>query len=165
MKVEGSKLSPVTGGRIPGFFTSLPIHEKSINATGAVDTARITSHVLGGSPSYSPNLSGKMRRTGLLQLGLLCFVLASDITEWRWFDDMASPRSAPAAQSQIDAFPFALRFKQQILEEIAVPPTLCCGLHCEFPALHETGSFPVPDAHPGSYPGVALAYAHMSIQR
>jgi hypothetical protein len=105
-----------------------------------------------------------MRRTGLLQLGLLCFVLASDVTEWRWFDETAGPSSAPAAQSQIDAYPFALRFKQQILEEIAVPPTLCCGVHWECPTLHDTSSFPVPDAHPGAFPGVSLAYAHMSMQ-
>jgi len=106
-----------------------------------------------------------MRRTGLLQLGLLCFVLASDITEWRWFDEVACPSSDPAAQNQVDAFPFALKFKQQILEEIAIPPTVCSGLHRESPTLCDTGSFPVPDVHPGSYPGVALTYAHMSIQQ
>ena len=106
-----------------------------------------------------------MRRTGLLQLALLCFVFASDLTEWQWFEVVGGPDSAPGAQCEVDAYPFALKFRQQVLEQIAVPPTLCCGLHYEIPTPSDPSSSFVSDAHPGTYPGVALVYSHMSLQR
>src|SRR5438874_7438557 len=89
----------------------------------------------------SPNLSRKMRRTGLLQLGLLCFVLSSNLTEWRWFEGRVCPTSTP----EDDVYPMAMRARLQVLQQIDVPPTVCCGFQSENPAPDFAGVSPVAE--------------------
>ena len=105
-----------------------------------------------------------MRRSGLLQLGLLCFILASNITEWQWFQSAAAPCSAPNSQAGIDAFPFALRFRAEALAQIAIPQTVYRELDSICPIVSNAGFSSLDDVHPGVFPGVPLVYSHMSLQ-
>src|SRR5262245_51027500 len=104
-----------------------------------------------------------MRRIGLLQLGLICFVLASDLAEWPCFDDAGDRSSAPEL-SDGDECPPDLLHRQQALELAATVPALCYAAPYEHPAPILTRSSLVPDVCSRTYPGVALTYSHMSIQ-
>jgi hypothetical protein len=106
-----------------------------------------------------------MRRAGLLQLALLTFVLASDMTEWRWFEVDDCPASAAAGPDCAGAYPIALRLRVAILDQIAIPPTMFlhdAGVEPEsIHAFFDAGA----RANSGTFPGVALVYSHMSLQR
>jgi hypothetical protein len=105
-----------------------------------------------------------MRRIGLLQLGLLSFVLASDMTEWRWFaDDNDSPATSEK-QTQFDAFPMAYQNRTQVVDQIEIPVTICYGFESSGPAVFSSHFTHPLEAHPGSFPDVPLTYSHMSLQ-
>jgi hypothetical protein len=102
-----------------------------------------------------------MRRTGLLQLGLLCFFLASDLTEWRWFE--VAPQSGDAEVGQLDVLPIAMRFKAQINETIELPPTLDCHDH-ELPTSRELVRPDFYRLSSATLFRVAIIHSHTSLQ-
>ena len=102
-----------------------------------------------------------MRRTGLLQLGLLCFFLASDLTAWRWFE--TEPQLTDAEISQIDVLPIAMRHRAQIVDTIELPPTICCGGQPESPTILDPMNSALVSIS-GTFNGVPVVYTHMSLQ-
>jgi hypothetical protein len=103
-----------------------------------------------------------MRRTGLLQLGLLCFFLASDLTEWRWFE--TDPQIADGEISQIDVLPIAMRHRAQIVDSIEHPPTICCGGHPVLPPFVDARTSSMVVSSSGTFGGVPIVYSYMSLQ-
>lgn len=104
-----------------------------------------------------------MRRTGLILLGLTCFVLAADLADWPCFDEVINQSSAPE-MSDGDECPPNLFHRQQVLEPPPALPALFSAALCEISALDPTCCGLVSEVCPRAFPGVALAYIHMSIQ-
>src|SRR5262245_27937183 len=104
-----------------------------------------------------------MRRIGPILLGLICFVLASDLADWPCFDEV-SDQSTTQEMSDGDESPPDLLHRPQVFEPAPDFPVLYCPAVCEISALDVTCSGLVPELSPRAFPGVALTYSHMSIQ-
>jgi hypothetical protein len=95
---------------------------------------------------------------------MLCFVLVWDLTAVRWPD--APPTPTDNSISRCEVLPFAMRYRQQILEQISlaelatadVLPRSCCEIENKLVEIR-------PAAIRNRLGGPDLLYRLMSLQR